>query len=133
MVQWFKSLIVKLFNIKPYSYDLNIGQIDKIHRRTSLVVYSNYKESGVQAILKRLEAEKVECLYNLAQFAGSADELKRLQGRLEAVQSFLSFIVGAGSMTPEQASALRKIDSPEEKKGTVVYSQSFKSKQDVSI
>ena len=124
---------MKLFKVQPYSYDLNIEQIDKIHRRTSLVVYSNFKESGVQAILKRLEAEKVECLYNLAKFAGSADELKRLQGRLEAVQSFLSFIVGAGAMTAEQASALRKIDSPEAKKGTVVYSQAFKSKQDVSI
>lgn len=108
MVQWFKLFFLRLLGAKPYSMPLAIDKVQDTVERQALVIRDYYKDEAIQAVLAVLRAEHVSTLYKLASFKGEPALLYRMQGQIETLQSLITFMEGAGSLTHEQASSLRK-------------------------
>ncbi len=132
MAQWFKKLVIKFFGIKPYSAPLAIEQLDSEVERCALGIRSYYNDEGVQAILKLLKIEHTRHLYMLTSFNGDAVRLAKMQGQVETVLRFITFIEQSGSMPAEQANKLRK-DKQENNKKNSVLKFSKSNRNDVVI
>jgi hypothetical protein len=108
MVQWFKFFILRLLGAKPYSMPLAIEKVQDTVERQALVIRDYYRDEAIQAVMHVLKAEQVATLYKLSTFRGDSAALYRMQGQIETLQNLLSFMEGAGALTNDQASSLRK-------------------------